>query len=132
MSEHIVGLTMMTAAALGLLSFFEPCTIATHTLFSARAHADLRAARHGALLGLWITRSAFNSSPSSPASPKGPFPLEEGEGKGVLMASSPQWRSPVRHRCQREESEMSHDQPRPAHRPRRCAAPRRVDHWRRR
>lgn len=60
MSEHIVGLTMMTAAALGLLSFFEPCTIATHTLFSARAHADLRAARHGALLGLWITRSAFS------------------------------------------------------------------------
>ena len=60
MSEHIVGVTTMTAAALGLLSFFEPCTIATHTLFSARVHADRRAARHGALLGLWITRGLFS------------------------------------------------------------------------
>lgn len=31
---------LMTAAVLGFLSFFEPCTIATHTLFAVRAYHD--------------------------------------------------------------------------------------------
>ncbi|MHB1722638.1 MAG: cytochrome c biogenesis CcdA family protein [Acidiferrobacter sp.] len=43
----------MAAIVLGLLSFFEPCTIATHTVFAARSHGQ-----HGrGLLPLWITRS---------------------------------------------------------------------------
>jgi len=45
------------AAALGLLSFFEPCTIATHTLFSVRIHARRSRMEHGELLALWIARS---------------------------------------------------------------------------
>lgn len=31
-----------SAALLGLLGFFEPCTIATHTLFAVRAHGSSR------------------------------------------------------------------------------------------
>lgn len=46
-----------TAALLGLLSFFEPCTIATHTLFSARAHTSARGQCCAELLMLWLTRS---------------------------------------------------------------------------
>lgn len=49
----MVTLLLVTSAALGLLSFFEPCTIATHTVFAARSHAQ-----HGrGLLSLWVTRS---------------------------------------------------------------------------
>lgn len=48
---------LLTAAALGLLSFFEPCTIATHTLFSARAHARPWPGCCRELLMLWATRS---------------------------------------------------------------------------
>ena len=49
----MVTLLLLTSAALGLLSFFEPCTIATHIVFAARSHAQ-----HGrGLLPLWITRS---------------------------------------------------------------------------
>ncbi|MEK7815876.1 MAG: hypothetical protein AAB294_03545 [Pseudomonadota bacterium] len=50
-----------TASVLGLLSFFEPCTIATHTLFSARAHAWARPACCHELLVLWATRSLLAS-----------------------------------------------------------------------
>ncbi len=46
-----------TASVLGLLSFFEPCTIATHTLFSARVHARTRPACCRELIVLWLTRS---------------------------------------------------------------------------
>jgi cytochrome c-type biogenesis protein len=45
------------AATLGLLSFFEPCTIATHTLFSVRVHTKPRAARILDLATLWMTRT---------------------------------------------------------------------------
>ncbi len=48
---------IVTASVLGLLSFFEPCTIATHTLFSARVHARTRPACCRELIVLWITRS---------------------------------------------------------------------------
>ncbi|WP_248884239.1 cytochrome c biogenesis CcdA family protein [Acidithiobacillus acidisediminis] len=51
----MIVLLLLTSAALGLLSFFEPCTIATHTVFAARSHAQ-----HGrGVLTLWITRSIF-------------------------------------------------------------------------
>ncbi|MEK7815573.1 MAG: hypothetical protein AAB294_01990 [Pseudomonadota bacterium] len=46
-----------TASVLGLLSFFEPCTIATHTLFSARAHARPWPACCRELFVLWVTRN---------------------------------------------------------------------------
>ncbi len=48
---------IVTASVLGLLSFFEPCTIATHTLFSVRAHARPWPACCRELFVLWLTRS---------------------------------------------------------------------------
>ena len=48
---------LASAALLGLLAFFEPCTIATHTLFSARAHKAQRAGCCQSLLAVWLTRS---------------------------------------------------------------------------
>lgn len=47
----------VTASVLGALSFFEPCTIATHTLFSARSHARAWPGCCRELLLLWLTRS---------------------------------------------------------------------------
>ena len=48
---------VLVASALGALSFFEPCTIATHTLFSVRAHARPWPGCCRELLTLWLTRS---------------------------------------------------------------------------
>ena len=48
---------VLAAALLGLLAFFEPCTIATHTLFSARAYARPWPVCCRELLALWVTRS---------------------------------------------------------------------------
>ena len=48
---------VLVASALGALSFFEPCTIATHTLFSVRAHARPWPGCCRELLMLWLTRS---------------------------------------------------------------------------
>lgn len=51
----MITLLLVASGILGLLSFFEPCTIATHTVFAARSHAQ-----HGrGLLPLWITRSVL-------------------------------------------------------------------------
>jgi cytochrome c-type biogenesis protein len=50
-------LLLMTAAALGLLAFFEPCTIATHTLFAARASHDAARQLRAALAQLVLSRS---------------------------------------------------------------------------
>lgn len=50
---------IMTAALLGVLAFFEPCTIATHTLFSARAHQQPRAGCWRSLMVVWLARSAL-------------------------------------------------------------------------
>jgi cytochrome c-type biogenesis protein len=49
-------LLLVTAAALGLLAFFEPCTIATHTLFAARANHEASRQRHAALAQLVLSR----------------------------------------------------------------------------
>lgn len=47
---------LITAAVLGFLSFFEPCTIATHTLFAVRAsHAPIKQ-RRLALAQLMLSR----------------------------------------------------------------------------
>jgi len=45
-----------SAAVLGLLAFFEPCTIATHTLYAVRAHQGKVNTRLTALLSLVVTR----------------------------------------------------------------------------
>ncbi len=51
-------LLLLTATLLGLLAFFEPCTIATHTLFSARVSQRANTlARWRAPLLTWISRS---------------------------------------------------------------------------
>ena len=49
-------LLLVTAALLGLLSFFEPCTIATHTLFAVRAHHAPPNLRALALAQLMLSR----------------------------------------------------------------------------
>lgn len=50
-------LLLMTAAVLGFLSFFEPCTIATHTLFAVRASRDSAKQRWLALSQLMLSRT---------------------------------------------------------------------------
>lgn len=54
------ALLLTAAAVLGGLSFFEPCTIATHTLFSARAHRQPRAGCCQGLLAVWLARSVLS------------------------------------------------------------------------
>jgi len=49
----------MTAAVLGFLSFFEPCTIATHTLFAVRASHDSVKQRWLVLAQLTLSRTLF-------------------------------------------------------------------------
>lgn len=53
------ALLLVTAAALGLLAFFEPCTIATHTLFAARASHDGAHQRRAALVQLVLARTVL-------------------------------------------------------------------------
>ncbi|MFQ6605258.1 MAG: cytochrome c biogenesis CcdA family protein [Fidelibacterota bacterium] len=48
-------LLLLSAAVLGLLAFFEPCTIATHTLFAVRAHQN-PGHRLSALFTLFFSR----------------------------------------------------------------------------
>lgn len=47
---------LMTAAVLGFLSFFEPCTIATHTLFAIRNNHATAKQRWLALVQLVLSR----------------------------------------------------------------------------
>ncbi len=51
---------ILTAALLGGLAFFEPCTIATHTLFAARSHGQSRARCCQGLIAVWLTRSSLS------------------------------------------------------------------------
>ena len=51
---------LATASVLGLLSFFEPCTIATHTLFSVRVHGAAQAQRRRELISLWLARCSLS------------------------------------------------------------------------
>ena len=53
------ALLLVTAAGLGLLAFFEPCTIATHTLFAVRASHDAARRRWIALALLMLSRTAL-------------------------------------------------------------------------
>ena len=51
----MLTLLLITAISLGLLAFFEPCTIATHTLYSIRLNQSLE--RKQQLLILWLSRT---------------------------------------------------------------------------
>lgn len=53
------ALLLATAAALGLLAFFEPCTIATHTLFAVRTHHDAARRRWITLAQLMLSRTVL-------------------------------------------------------------------------
>jgi cytochrome c-type biogenesis protein len=64
---------ILAAAGLGLLSFFEPCTIATHTLFAARAHAAPPGERNRALAGLVLARCALLAGLFGTAAVLGPM-----------------------------------------------------------
>ncbi len=56
----MITLLLGTATLLGLLAFFEPCTIATHTLFSVRTNQtkDKKACCQS-LLAVWLSRSVL-------------------------------------------------------------------------
>ena len=56
----MITMLLSTAALLGLLAFFEPCTIATHTLFSVRANKtmDNKTCCQG-LLAVWFSRTVL-------------------------------------------------------------------------
>ena len=52
-------LLLISAAGLGLLAFFEPCTIAKHTLFARRANRDTTRSRWRALTQLLVSRTVL-------------------------------------------------------------------------
>jgi len=55
----VITLLLVAASVLGLLAFFEPCTIATHTLFSVRASRAEPARCYRGLAWLWLSRTAL-------------------------------------------------------------------------
>ena len=64
---------LSAAVALGLLSVYEPCSIATHTLFAARAHASPRGERRRALAELVVARCALLAALFGAAAAFGPL-----------------------------------------------------------
>ena len=59
---YMNAMLRLVAGVLGLLSFFEPCTLATHTLFAARTHGDSAAQRRRALMQLLLSRAMLLSA----------------------------------------------------------------------
>ncbi|VAW96086.1 Cytochrome c-type biogenesis protein CcdA (DsbD analog) [hydrothermal vent metagenome] len=58
----MITLLLLTATVLGLLAFFEPCTIATHTLFSVRLHTSSdRTQCCFNFVSVWISRTLLLS-----------------------------------------------------------------------
>lgn len=55
----MITLLLITASLLGLLAFFEPCTIATHTLFSVHANKSEGKQCCQNLLAVWFSRSVL-------------------------------------------------------------------------
>lgn len=80
-------LALMTASVLGALAFFEPCTIATHTLFSVRAHAQRRSACCQGLFMLWGARSALSVGLLTLAVSSTDAPRWNGVVPGVVLAA---------------------------------------------
>lgn len=58
----MTSVLLVSATVLGLLSFFEPCTIATHTLFAVRANLDTASKRRRALAQLILSRALLLSA----------------------------------------------------------------------
>lgn len=56
------ALLLASAMLLGALAFFEPCTIATHTLFTARMHGGAQREVRMSLFTVWASRSALLSA----------------------------------------------------------------------
>ena len=54
------GFLLAAASLLGLLAFFEPCTIATNTLYSVRAHRGGTHRCCSELLVVWLARSGLS------------------------------------------------------------------------
>lgn len=73
----MITLLLLTATLLGLLAFFEPCTIATHTLFSVRVNqsTDSKACCQS-LFAVWLSRTGLLT---------GLFTL------AVLLIDAPEW-----------------------------------------
>lgn len=55
----MITLLLFTATVLGLLAFFEPCTIATHTLFSVRTSQSSGKACCQSLFFVWLSRTVL-------------------------------------------------------------------------
>ena len=53
----MITLLLLTATLLGLLAFFEPCTIATHTLFSVRINQSSDSKAWHDLFLVWFSRT---------------------------------------------------------------------------
>ena len=56
----MITMLLLSAATLGLLAFFEPCTIATHTLFSVRVKQKVENnVCCQSLVSVWLSRSTL-------------------------------------------------------------------------
>lgn len=75
---------LVTATALGLLSYFEPCTIATHTLFAVRTHHEAPKQRALALTQLLLTRASLLALIFGGAAAVGLGPLSSGAAMLLL------------------------------------------------
>jgi len=52
---------LITSVVLGMLAFFEPCAIATHTLFTVRTHREPDTVCCQHLVSVWLSRTALAS-----------------------------------------------------------------------
>jgi len=53
----MITMLLLTATVLGLLAFFEPCTIATHTLYSVKLNQSENRSCCQNLFAVWLSRS---------------------------------------------------------------------------
>jgi cytochrome c-type biogenesis protein len=56
----MVSVFLLSTVIIGMLAFFEPCTIATHTLFAVRTHQNDLNGRLNALFKLLISRALLS------------------------------------------------------------------------
>ena len=79
-------LLLITAVILGFLAFFEPCTIATHTLFASRTHRAGGIKRALALVQLLLARTALLALIFGVAASVGVATLSSGMAMAMLGA----------------------------------------------
>jgi len=53
----MITMLLLTSSVLGLLAFFEPCTIATHTLYSVKVNQSDKKTCCQSILSIWLSRS---------------------------------------------------------------------------